>query len=330
MIIARAPYRISFVGGGTDIKSFYEKNSYGKTISTTINKYIYIIVKRPKGIIQKKYKINMGKVQHTDKINEINHPIVREALKKLKINFPIEIGMYSDMPSKSGLGSSSTFTVALLKALLTLINKKMSNYELAELSAYIEINKLKRNIGKQDHYASTFGGFNKIKYLSDGKVQVKKIILKPKNKKEIISNLHLFFTGITRDASKILNYQNKNATKIKKQLIQIRDLVNPFEKCLSKNNKFDNIGIYLKKNWDIKKKISNKISSNLINKQFRDALTNGAVGGKILGAGGGGFCLFYVNKKNKKKFLKSFKNFVKIEFDFEDSGVKIIFNDNLD
>jgi D-glycero-alpha-D-manno-heptose-7-phosphate kinase len=329
MIISRAPYRVSFVGGGTDLKSFYQK-SFGLNISTSINKYIYIIIKRPKGIIEKKYKINMGKVQHTDFVDKIKHPIVRETLKYLKIDFPIEIGMYSDLPSKTGLGSSSTFTVALIKGLFTLQKKKISKYELAELAAYIEINKLKRNIGKQDHYASTFGGLNKIKYFNDNKVKVSKIKLQKNVKNKLISNLRIYFSGIRRDASKILKYQNNNVGKIEETLIKIRNLVEPFEKNLTKLSKLSKLGNLIKTNWELKKKISSEISSKKINSYFKIAIKSGASGGKILGAGGGGFFLFYVNDRYKKKLDNSLKKLVKIDFDFEESGVKIIYNDKKD
>ena len=329
MIISRAPYRISFVGGGTDLKSFYS-SSYGMTLSTTINKYIFIIVKKPSGFIEKKYKINMGNVQHTNHLNKIKHPIVRETLKLLKINFPIEIGMFSDMPSKAGLGSSSSFTVALLKALYELKKIKKTNYQIAEMASKIEIDILKRPIGKQDHYASTFGGINLIKYKKNRKVSVNRIKLSHNKIKKIEDNLILFFTGIRRNSSDILKYQNKNRRNVEKILIETRNLVLPFKKLLKEKNNIDGIGEILFKSWNLKKSISNKISSIKINKYFDTAMTKGALGGKILGAGGGGFLLFYVKKSKRKTLTNSLKKLIQINFNFENEGVKIIYNDNID
>jgi len=328
MIISRAPYRISFVGGGTDLKSFYS-SSYGMTISTSINKFIYIVVKKPSGYIEKKYKINMGDVQHTNYLNKIKHPIVRETLKLLKINFPIEIGMYADMPSRSGLGSSSSFTVALIKAIYELKKKKISKYKIAEIAAKIEIDILKRSIGKQDHYASAFGSLNLIKYNKNEKVFVNRLNLSDNKQKKIDDNLILFFTGIRRDSNDILNYQNQNVENVKDILIKIRDLVLPFRKLIKGNN-IDEIGNILTQSWKLKKSLSNKISSSKINKYFNIALSNGALGGKILGAGGGGFLLFYVRKNKKKQLINSLKNLTQINFNFENDGVKIVYNDKLD
>ena len=159
MIITRTPFRMSFIGGGTDIKSYYQKN-VGKVISTTIDKYLYVIVRKQLGIVEKKFRIRWSKVEFKNKISEIEHPIIREALKYFKINFPIEISTFADIPSDTGLGSSSAFAVGLVTALTAIKGIKVSKYDIATIAAKIEIDILKRNIGKQDHFACAYGGFN--------------------------------------------------------------------------------------------------------------------------------------------------------------------------
>jgi D-glycero-alpha-D-manno-heptose-7-phosphate kinase len=233
------------------------------------------------------------------------------------------------MPSRSGLGSSSSFTVALIKAIYELKKKKISKYKIAEIAAKIEIDILKRSIGKQDHYASAFGSLNLIKYNKNEKVFVNRLNLSDNKQKKIDDNLILFFTGIRRDSNDILNYQNQNVENVKDILIKIRDLVLPFRKLIKGNN-IDEIGNILTQSWKLKKSLSNKISSSKINKYFNIAFSNGALGGKILGAGGGGFLLFYVRKGKKKQLINSLKNLTQINFNFENDGVKIVYNDKLD
>ena len=176
MIITKTPFRISFVGGGSDMRSYY-KNAKGKVLSTTIDKHIYVIVKKQLGIVEFKYRVNWSQTEFKNKISEIKHPIVRESLKYFKINFPIEITTFSDIPSNTGLASSSAFAVGLIHALLVLLKKNSSKNKIAQIAAEIEVNILKRNIGKQDHYACAYGGLNKITFFKNEKVIVKKNLL---------------------------------------------------------------------------------------------------------------------------------------------------------
>ncbi len=325
MIVSRTPLRISFSGGGTDIRSFYSL-TYGSVISTTINKYLYVILKKQTGIAEYKYRVNWSKVEFCNNIKDIKHPIVRETLKYFKVYFPIEITTISDIPANSGLGSSSAFTVGLIKALSKLLKINISKYDIAALAAKIEVDILKRNIGKQDHYSVAYGNLNIFNFLPNEKVKIQKISIDTNKKKQLEKNLILFWTRIKRDASKVLKKQNKRQKSNYEYLIDLRNTVSKMKLILQSNSDLKNFGELLDYSWNIKKKLSNKISNKIINKYYNTALKNGAVGGKLLGAGGGGFLLIYVNNKNKKKLINSLSDLEYLEFKFENTGSKIIFN----
>ena len=324
MIISKTPLRISFVGGGTDLKDFYTKE-FGQIISTTIDKYIYVVARKQTSVAKFKYRINWSKVEFTQKINEIKHPIAREAFKLLNINFPCEISTFSDIPANTGLGSSSTFAVGLLNALYALKGVKISKKLLAEQAVKIEVEILKRNIGKQDHYAASYGGMNVITFNTNMKTDVKKIKLKKNVSKLLFNNLLLFFTGQTRDSSKILKTQKSSINKNFKNLKQMRDYVQLSKNFLLKG-RLDQFAQILDKNWKLKKKLSKGISNSKIEKYYKKALKAGAHGGKLLGAGAGGFLCFYVEKKNQKAVIKSLKDLKLINFGPDHKGSQIIFN----
>ena len=208
MIITRTPFRISFVGGGTDIAEFFKKES-GAVISTSIDKYVYVTVNPHKGLHPYKYRIAYSITENVNSIDEIKHPIVRETLKFLEIDQPLEITNVADLPARAGLGSSSSFTVALLHSLHALKEEHVSNQQLAEEAFHIEAEILLRPIGKQDHYASAFGGFNYIQFMSDDTVKIEPIICRKEVKENLMNNLMMFFTGSTRGAHQILNEQVK-------------------------------------------------------------------------------------------------------------------------
>ena len=205
MIITKTPFRISLAGGGTDFKSFYEKKE-GKVLSFAIDKYIYVLVNRPVGIVDYKYKISWSKVEFCNKIEEIEHPIVREILKYFNINYPVEISTFSDIPSNTGLGSSSAFAVGLVNAILNLENKKITKYKIAEIASKIEVDILKRPMGKQDHYACCFGNVNSIKFTKN-KITVNPVLKNKKFINIVRNNFLLFFTNIRRNSSDILKKQ---------------------------------------------------------------------------------------------------------------------------
>ena len=324
MIITKTPYRISFFGGGSDYPSWYKKNG-GAVLSTTINKYIYISCRFSPNYFRQKYRIVWRKIENVKKINEINHKAVRELLKHLKIKQGLEIHYHGDLPARSGMGSSSCFTVGLMQALHRIKNIDLSKANLAKKSIYFEQKVMKEVVGSQDQTSASFGGFNKIIFNKNNSIKVKKISVN-KNIKKLNQNLVLIYTGINRTAHKIANkYVNKLTTEKKNHINRILEYVNEGEKILN-NGDIDDFGKLLHEAWMEKKALSKIMTNSKINSIYDDAIKYGATGGKLLGAGGGGFLLMYMKKNHCKKFLERNKNIIYVPFNFTTSGSKIILN----
>ena len=324
MIITKTPFRISLAGGGTDFKSFYKKKE-GKVLSFAIDKYIYVAVKRQVGIVDYKYKISWSKVEFCNKIQEIEHPIVREVLKYFNINYPVEISTFSDIPSNTGLGSSSAFAVGLVNAILNLENKKITKYKIAEIASKIEVDILKRPMGKQDHYACCFGNFNSIKFTKD-KITVYPFLKNKKIINIIRNNFLLFFTNIRRNSSDILKKQFNISKNQEKILDEMKGQVDQILGVLREGKNLDKIGKILDYGWFLKKKISSKITSSQIERYYKIAKKNGSRGGKLLGAGGGGFLLIYCPKNKKQKIINSLKQLFCLNFDLDIKGTHKIYS----
>lgn len=326
MIISRTPLRISFVGGGSDISSFYSHEK-GCVVSTTINKYIYIAVNEQ---FDGRIIINYSKTEIVKDIKDIKNNLVREALKLTGIKGGIHITSVADIPSEgTGLGSSSAYIVGLLNALYAYQGKHVNSEKLAKQACEIEINILKKNIGKQDQYIAAYGGLQYIQFNSDESVYVDPIICKTTTKKKLEKRLLLFYTGITRSADSILSEQYKNlASEKKKRLImgKMVELAAEMRNEINKDN-LDSFGKLLHENWIYKKQLASAISNNQINVWYNKAIRSGAIGGKLLGAGGGGFLLFYAPTENHKRIISSLKDLKHQEFTFEQQGSKIIFID---
>jgi len=324
MIITRSPLRITLGGGGTDLPSYY-KEFGGFLISAAINKYIYTSVLEPyaDGIYLK-----YSKREKTDSINKINHPIIREVLKKFKNNSKrIEITTLAEIPAGTGLGSSGSFTTSLMKCMYLFNNRKISKYQLAEDACDIEINKLKEPVGKQDQYISSYGGLRIFRINKNGKVNVSSLKINNNTKQKLQNNLLLFFTGYTRYSSSILKKQDNETKKKKNQTIEnLQEIKNIgfLSKRLIENNDLYQFGKLLDHHWKIKKKRANNMSNKKINAIYEDALNHGALGGKLVGAGGGGFLMFYAKNPNllRKRLTKYKINEVKFLFDEE--GTKAI------
>lgn len=326
MIITRTPYRISFVGGGTDLKQYYCKED-GMVLSATIDKYIYVVVKKQIGIVEYKYRVNYSKVEFCDTVDDIKHPIVREALRFFQIDFPLEITTFSDVPGQTGLGSSSSFAVGLVNALYALKGQSVTKHRMASVAANIEINILKRNMGKQDHFAAAYGNINVITFKSDESVEVEPVFHKENTRNILQNNLYLFYTKVKRDASKILSSQSKATDNKRSELSKIRDFVHPLRDIISSGKKLDDIGSILNKSWQLKKQLTDDISNKDIDFLYKNAIANGSLGGKLLGAGGGGFLLFYIEKEKKDNVFKSLKDLFNMPFKFDHGGTRITYYD---
>jgi len=318
MIISKTPLRISFAGGGSDLPSYFEKEP-GKVISSSINKYVYVIIKER---FDDMIYINYSKKEIISSVDNIEHSLVREAMKKTGIRNGVEITTLSDIPSSgSGLGSSSAITVGLLNAMYNYQNIIKSQQELAEEACHIEIDICKNPIGKQDQYGCALGGVKKIKFNTDGKVEFKLI---NSNFSELDRNLYLCYTDITRSANTILSKQSKSSKENKLKNSMLVSSVDEFEEILFSGS-LDETGNFLDKMWKIKKEMAEGISNDSIEKLYQKGVNAGALGGKVLGAGGGGFILFYVPRDNQKVFEDKMIQNTFLDFNFENHGSKIIF-----
>lgn len=324
MIISRTPLRMSFVGGGSDLPSFYLKHG-GAVLSTTIDKYIYINVNKK---FDNGIRIAYSKTEEVESILNIEHKLVKATMELLEISGGIEITSIADIPSKgTGLGSSSSFTIGLLNALNAFKGNFSSCEFLGEQSCKIEIDICGEPIGKQDQYAAAFGGFNLIEFNKNGEVLVKPIITKKETLQEIEQNLLVFYTGLTRNASSILKEQNDGINNDDRKVTNLLKMVDLtyllYEEIQNNNTRV--FGEILNENWELKKELSNGISNKFIDDCYNSAMSAGALGGKILGAGAGGFLLFYVEKKNQKSVINSLSNLKQVNLSFENNGSQIIF-----
>ena len=330
MIISRTPFRVSFFGGGTDYPEWFKKNN-GSVISTTIDKYCYINLRYLPPFFKYNYRLRYFEKEEVKKISEIKHPSIRECLKYLdfKKDKSIEIVHSADLPALSGLGSSSTFTVSLLHALHTLKDENITKKQLSQEAIHVERNLIKEKVGSQDQTAAAFGGLNHIVFESNGNLKVNNIFFSQQQLIELEENSVLLFTGLQRKADLIAKDKVKNIINDKNDnhLNNISKLTDQALEEIFFKKKFDfkKFGEALKEQWELKKKLSNKVSNFQIDKIFSEAYSKGAYGGKILGAGGGGFILFLVPKNKRKKFLKHFIKYLHVPFRVDNSGSQIIY-----
>lgn len=322
MIISRTPFRISFAGGGSDLPSFYRKEM-GAVLSTSIDKYIYLAI-HP-FFDSSKIQLKYSKTEHVSNISEIAHPIFRTVLEMYNLN-GVDINSIADIPSGTGLGSSSSFTVGLLNVINAYNNKSISSEVLAQLASQIEIDLLKSPIGKQDQFAAACGGLNFITFHPDESVNVQKIIMDPFKKQELDENLIMIYTGDVRSANTILEQQNIALEEDNKFDVQKRMVTLAFDlKDSLENNDIDNFGRILHDGWLLKKSLVKSISNTLVDDIYGKGIKAGALGGKLLGAGGGGFVLFYCPKEKQANFRNQMKEFTEFKFGFDNFGSKIIY-----
>lgn len=322
MIISRTPFRISFAGGGSDLPSFYRKST-GAVLSTSIDKYMYVAI-HPffhKDKIQLKY----NKTELVDSVDDINHPIFKAVLKEYELT-GVDLNSIADIPSGTGLGSSSSFTVGLLNAVRTYLGKATSGQKLATLACDVELNKVGSPIGKQDQFAAACGGLNLITFYGDESVNVEKIIMDPLQKKKLEGNLFMFFVGGEHSANEILRLQQK-AISLEDKFITQKEMVKlafQLKESLESNN-IDDFGLILHEGWIMKKSLTDGISSGTIDHLYEKGLQAGALGGKLLGAGGAGFMLFYTPEEKHEEFLHKMKEENELKFRFDNYGSKIIY-----
>jgi D-glycero-alpha-D-manno-heptose-7-phosphate kinase len=323
MIISKTPLRISLFGGGTDLPIY--SNTYGgQVVSFTINKYVYIMLNKR---FDKGFRISYSKTENIYKVKDIKHPIVRNALFKYNLESGIEIVSLADVPGQgSGLGSSSSFTVGLINSIQTYLGVRSKKHELAQDACDIEINMLGGSAGRQDQYASAYGGLNSIVFNSDESVNVEKISISKTNSQKLKKSMMLFYTKKTRAADKLLSEQTfntVNSPSVKNNLHQIKAICSESLIHIQKAN-IEKLGALLDLSWSLKKTLSSKVSSDEIDYNYKVALKYGAFGGKLLGAGGGGFMLLLAPPEKHRLIESKLGNWQKFDFDFDHSGSKII------
>jgi len=328
MIISKTPYRISFFGGGSDYPSWYLKNG-GVVLSTTIDKYIHISGRYLPPFFEHKYRIVWSRIENVKEINQIKHRAVKEMLKYFRIKSGLEIHYDGDLPARSGMGSSSVFAVGLMNLLNSFQGKKINKKQLAQKSIYFEQKILKDVVGSQDQIAAAYGGFNKIVFNTGGSFDVHSVSIKKSTLKKLNSNLILLYTGFKRTAQNIAkNYVCKLTKSKKSHILAISNFVTEAENILRKGD-LNDFGKLLHESWLEKKSLSSSITNFNIDEIYNNAINKGALGGKLLGAGGGGFFLFYVPYFRQKNFIKYFAKLINVPFKFSSTGSKIMFK-NID
>ncbi len=325
MLISKTPYRISFFGGGTDYPFWYKKYE-GEVISTTIDKYIYLTCRYLPEFFDHKYRIVYSKIELAKNINQIQHVVVRKLLKHIKFKKGLELHYDGDLPAQSGMGSSSSFIVGCINILFNIQNLRLSKKKLAEESLNFEQKILKEIVGSQDQIAASYGGFNSIKFLKNGSHIIENLKIDKKIETKLNNRLVLLYTGNQRRANDIAKtYVDRLTSEKKIQMMEIKSYVDKAKNYL-RRGKLDDFGDLLNESWHKKKELSKNISSNLIDDIYLKAIKCGSLGGKILGAGGGGFFLFYISEDKLQNFKRAFSKFPLISFKFEKEGSKIIFN----
>ncbi len=321
MIISRTPFRVSFAGGGTDLRAYYQ-SGYGAVISTAIDKYMYILVNKR---FDHTIRVSYARTEIVESVDEIKHPIVREALKFVGITQGIEIISIADIPAGTGVGSSSSFTVGLLNALYAYLGRYVDAETLASQACHIEIKLLQEPIGKQDQYIAAYGGLQYIRFNSDETVFVDPVICSRELKECLGSRLMMFYTGLKRRAGEILSKQKKETAKKLDHLSDLRDLASRMRDILIKNSDLSSFGELLHSGWQIKRGLVSDISNDIIDGYYDRAIGAGAIGGKLLGAGGGGFILFYCPDEKQDKVRHELSELKELPIKLEPQGSKIIY-----
>lgn len=322
MIITKTPFRMSFFGGGTDIEDFFNKY-HGAVISTTFDKYCYVTVRHLPRFFDYSTEVVYSRMERVTDVEAIRHPAIREAMKMLDMH-EIRLSYEADLPARSGLGTSSSFVVGMLNAFHCLKGKYVDKKKLADEAIYLERTLCSEAGGWQDQIAASFGGMNRIDFSNKG-YDVRPVIISPERKRELNDHLMMFFTGFTRFSSQM---QDENAIERKnreKEMLEILNLVDDAEKILTdKTMDLDEFGRLLDHTWQLKRIIGTSVTTERIDELYNRGIMAGALGGKLLGAGGGGFLIFYVPSDRKNEVIKAMEGLLHIPFEFENGGTSVI------
>lgn len=321
MIITQTPFRMSFFGGGTDFPDFF--NEYGgSVISTTFDKYCYVNVRHLPRFFEYSNEIIYSQIERVKSENNITHPAIREAIKYLNMH-ELRLTYDADLPARSGLGTSSSFAVGMLNAFYALKGKYASKKQLADDAIYLERTLCQESGGIQDQIAASYGGFNRINFNQNG-YSINPIIISPERKSELEGNLMLFFTGFSRFSSELANTQKQAIGDKIRELKEMLSIVDEAEKLLTSKSNLDDFGKLLHYTWNLKRGLTSQISTKSIDSIYNKALSLGALGGKLLGAGGGGFLLFYVKPDNQKRLREALSELLYVPFKFENFGTRVL------
>lgn len=322
MIITKTPFRMSFFGGGTDVESYFRENG-GAVLSTTFDKYCYVNVRHLPRFFDYSTELSYSKTERVTNIDDIQHPAIRNAMKFLDM-YELRLTYEADLPARSGLGTSSSFAVGMLNAFYALKGKYADKKKLADEAIYLERSLCKEAGGWQDQIAASFGGFNRINFGPDG-YEVLPVIISPERKKQLNNNLMMFFTGFTRFSSEVQKANGINKSNKKTQLKEIYMLVDEAEKILvDKNKDLDDFGRMLDITWKLKIQTGSAVTTGSIDGLYEKGINAGALGGKLLGAGGGGFLIFYVQPEKQDSVRWAMRDLVHVPFEFENGGTRVI------
>ncbi|HYG23856.1 MAG TPA: kinase [Verrucomicrobiae bacterium] len=329
MIISRTPFRISFFGGGTDYPAWYRQHG-GAVLAATINKYCYLTCRYLPPFLEHRIRVVYSRIEHCQSVDEIVHPSVRESLRFLKVDRGIEIHHAADLPGRSGMGSSSAFTVGLLHALYALKGRVAGKKQLAREGIHVEQDRLKETVGSQDQVCAAYGGLNRINFLQNGDFSVQPMTLSQSRVRELNSNLMLFYTGIKRTASEVASsYGTADAVDQRANLLnRMREYVEQGAEILNSRQDLRMFGELLHDNWLAKRELSHKVSNPQIDGLYDRGRAAGAIGGKLLGAGAGGFLLLFVPPDRQAAVRSEFESLIHVPFKFEFAGSQIIFFDH--
>lgn len=326
MIISRTPFRISFFGGGTDYPIWYRQYG-GSTLATTIQRYCYITCRWLPPFFEHSSRVVWSKIELVKSWREIEHPSVRECIRYLEIEQGIEIHHDGDLPARTGLGSSSSFTVGLLHALYGLKGVMPSRMQLAQEAIHVEQERLKESVGSQDQVAAAFGGFNRIDFRPDGTIQVFPMLLDPERLRSLQDHLMLIYTGVSRTASDVAFEQIKATPSKRQELSTMHQMVDEAIAILQGPGTLTSFGELLHEGWKLKRSLTHRISNSRIDQLYESALAAGALGGKLLGAGGGGFLLLFVPPERQEAVRGAVNGFLQVPVEFENTGSRVIFYD---